>query len=62
VSPYFDLGERVFLPDGRFLGEGDFLLDGKGESFLGEGDFLMVASAFCIFVVDAVVLVFVDGK
>jgi hypothetical protein len=44
------------------LGERVFLTDGKGESFLGEGDFLAAASAFRIISVDAVVLVFVDGK
>ena len=52
------LGGGDFLMDGK----GDFLMDGKGESFLGEGDFLMDVSAFCIVAVDAVVLVFIDGK
>jgi len=56
------MGEGVFLTDGSFLGEGDFVNVRRGGSFLGEGVFLTVVSAFCIIAVDAAVLVFTDGK
>jgi len=45
VFPCFDLGERVFLTDGKgesLLGEGVFLNVRRGGSFLGEGVFLNV--------------------